>query len=269
MSSAFRATLKLFVPPVAVELLRRMSGRRGAVEFAGNYDSWDAADARATGYDSEEILKRVVRATRKVVAGEAQYERDSVVFDRIEYAWPLLASLLQVALERQSLRVIDFGGSLGSTLRQNRNYLGRLKIPFAWRVVEQENFVEAGREFADETLAFCRTIGEADEGDTDVVLFSGSLCYVRDPAFFLDQATSSSAKYLILDRLPLTEGSSDRIALQTVVEPIYPASYPVWLFSREKLLGSLLAKWRVIESWKCDLQPDTKSESHGFFLERR
>ncbi len=63
-----------------------------------------------------------MQATRKVVAGEAVYERDSVVFDHLEYAWPLLACLLQIAAERRSLRVIDFGGSLGSSWRQNRRF---------------------------------------------------------------------------------------------------------------------------------------------------
>lgn len=267
--SSFRAKLKPFVPPIAVEFLRFVGGVRAAVSFDGDYDSWNAAQAHATGYDVADILDRVVLATRRVVVGEAAYERDSVVFDRVEYSWPLLASLLQIAAERRSLRVIDFGGSLGSTLRQNRNYLGRLKIPLAWRVVEQEHFVAAGQEFADGILGFYRTIGEADRDGTDVVLFSSSLCYLRDPGVLLDQVAASTARYLILDRLPVIEERKDRIALQKVAEPIYTASYPVWLFSRDKLLRDLSAQWRLIESWRSELQPDAKSESHGFFLERR
>src|SRR3954462_11924975 len=121
-----KANLRLFVPPVFWSLWGKISPP--SLSFVGDYDSWDAANSDASGYESEEILRRVVDATKKVVAGEAMYERDSVVFDRVQYAWPVLASLLQVALETKSLRVIDFGGSLGSSWWQNRSYLERLDI---------------------------------------------------------------------------------------------------------------------------------------------
>jgi putative methyltransferase (TIGR04325 family) len=119
------------------------------ISFTGDFESRQAARANATGYEADEILSRVVNATRKVVSGEAVYERDSVLFDDIEYWWPLLASLLQTALQRNSLPGIDCDGSLGSTVRQNRRYLERLDVQIAWRVVEQSHFVAAGRrEFA-------------------------------------------------------------------------------------------------------------------------
>ncbi len=90
----------------------------------------------------------------------------------------------------------------------------------AWRVVEQEHFVVAGQEFADETLKFYRTVAHADRDGTDVVLFSSSLCYLPAPAEFLDQVATSSAQYLLIDRLPVVEAPRDRIALQRVGEPI-------------------------------------------------
>ncbi len=135
--------LKPLVPPVLADLVSRA---RSAVSFSGEFASWEAAAARAEGYDAQEITERTVAATRRVVAGEAVYERDSVTFDHIEYSWPLLACLLQVGLERGSLRVADFGGSLGSTWRQNSRYLQRLRIPLSWHVIEQEHLVTLGNE---------------------------------------------------------------------------------------------------------------------------
>ena len=129
--------------------------------------------------------------------------------------------------------------------------------------------IVAGQEFADETLKFYRTVAHADRDGTDVVLFSSSLCYLPAPAEFLDQVATSSAQYLLIDRLPVVEAPRDRIALQRVGEPIYTASYPVRLFSRQKLLADLSARWRLVETWRSELQPDSNSESHGFFLERR
>jgi putative methyltransferase (TIGR04325 family) len=260
-----KTKLKALVPPALLNLLRGQT-----LSFAGDYTSWDAANLHASGYEAEEILRRVATATRKVVAGEAVYERDSVLFDHVEYAWPLLASLLQVALESKSLRVIDFGGSLGSTWWQNRRYLERLDIQLAWRVVEQEHFVAVGsREFSSRVLSFHRTISDASEGGADVVLCSSSLCYVRDPIALMDEIDAAPCRYLIIDRLPMVPGDRDRIALQKVTRPIYDASYPVRIFAENNLLGKILGRWRLIERWICDLQPDPNTTSHGFFMEKR
>ena len=59
----------------------------------------------------------------KVKNGEAVYERDSVLFDEIQYSWGLLAGLEKAALEHDGkLCVLDFGGSLGSTYYQNKQF---------------------------------------------------------------------------------------------------------------------------------------------------
>lgn len=259
--------LKPLVPPLLADLVTRA---RQPVSFSGEFASWEEAVAQAGGYDAQAITDRVLAATRRVVAGEAAYERDSVLFDHIEYAWPVLASLLQVGLERGSLRVVDFGGSLGSSWRQNGRYLQRLRLPLSWHVVEQEHLVALGNEeFSSQVLRFYRSIPEACQGGVDAVLFSSSLCYVRDPERYLREAADASAPFLIVDRLPLIPGARDRIAVQQVSEPIYEASYPIRLFGEESLLSGLLQGWQVRETWDCELQPDRKSHCRGFFLERR
>ena len=259
--------LKPLVPPLLADLVSRA---RSPIRFSGEFASWDAAAAHAGGYDAREITDRVLAATRKVVAGEAAYERDSVLFDHIEYSWPVLASLLQVGLERGSLRVVDFGGSLGSTWRQNSRYLRRLRIPLSWHVVEQEHLVALGNdEFSGDVLRFYPSIAAAAGGGVDVMLFSSSLCYVRDGEEYVREAAAASAPFMIVDRLPIIPGARDRIAVQHVSEPIYRASYPIRLFAEETLMPRLLADWRVRETWDCDLQPDSGSRCRGFFLERR
>ena len=40
----------------------------------------------SSGYDSQLILDKVLTSTLKVKNGEAAYERDSVLFDEIQYA---------------------------------------------------------------------------------------------------------------------------------------------------------------------------------------
>ena len=78
-----------------------------------------------------------------------------MVFNEVQYAWPLLAGLLWVAAKHGGrLEVLDFGGSLGSSWFQNRAFLAGLGA-VGWNVVEQSATVDVGRrEFADETLCF-------------------------------------------------------------------------------------------------------------------
>lgn len=67
--------------------------------------SWDEATHRAGGYGFGEILWPVLAATLHVVQGSAVHERDSVTFDRITYAWPLLPNLVWFQGRSQKLSV--------------------------------------------------------------------------------------------------------------------------------------------------------------------
>src|SRR5688572_21124448 len=78
--------------------------------WSGDFKSWENASQKSEGYSSMEILAKVKKAVLKVKNGEAVYERDSVLFDKIEYSWPLLSSLMWVAAKNNnSLKVLDFG----------------------------------------------------------------------------------------------------------------------------------------------------------------
>src|SRR6266702_290349 len=107
---------KLFsdcIPPILGKLYERLIKRCG---YFGNYSGYDKACQASTGYDSDLILERVRDALLKVKSGEAVYERDSVLFDEVQYSWPLLAGLLWIAsCNGNRLHLLDFGGSLGSS----------------------------------------------------------------------------------------------------------------------------------------------------------
>src|SRR5687767_4041369 len=63
------------------------------------YDTWNNALADSSKYEAEKILSNVKEAMLKIKNGEAVYERDGVIFEEIQYSWPLVASLCKVALE--------------------------------------------------------------------------------------------------------------------------------------------------------------------------
>ena len=64
------------------------------IRFEGSYPTWQDANAQCNGYTSKEILEKILVATLKVKKGEAVYERDSMIFDQIEYSWPVVSVLM-------------------------------------------------------------------------------------------------------------------------------------------------------------------------------
>ena len=166
-----------WIPPAAVRLLRRVAGRHwGGLRFEGDFGTWEDASAASTGYGDASILAKVAEATLKVKRGEAAYERDSVLFDQIQYSWPLLAGLMWAAARSRSrLSVLDFGGALGSGYHQNRRFLDGLG-EVRWGVVEQPHYVAAGRAlFENEQLQFFDTIDECEAKLRPNVIVLGSV----------------------------------------------------------------------------------------------
>ena len=242
--------LRSITPPLFIHLVKQLHSNRSAEAYglSGDYHSWEAALAASSGYDSEIILEKTRTALLKVKNGEAVYERDSVLFDEIEYAWPLLAGLMWVAARcGGKLNVLDFGGSLGSTYFQNKAFVSMLPN-MLWNIVEQSCHVEIGKVwFGDNHLNFYTNITDClADTQPNVVLLSSVLQYLEQPYTILEQLLSLPCDYLIIDRTPFWEGLTDRLCVQGVPPSIYPASYPSWIFSKQQFYGHLCDDWQVI-----------------------
>jgi len=242
----WKGRLRLCLPPILVDAYRKWRG--AGIRFVGIYANWGQARAASLGYDADLILNKVSEAQAKVIRGEAAYERDSVVFEKIEYPFPLLAGLLRAANEKNGkLNVIDFGGSLGSTYFQCRGFLP-LMADLNWHVVEQEKFVQRGRQcFATEQLHFFSTIAESRTiMQADVVLFCSVLQYIEDAASYLNQAIDCGCTYIIIDRTPMSALDEDSLCIQHVPPEVYAASYPCSIMSESKLYGLLEKQFELL-----------------------
>ena len=227
------------IVPAAIFALRDSFRLRDGYGFTGNYTAWQDALDHSTGYDAPEILERVKTSMLKVMSGESKYERDSCLFDEIQYSWPILAALLRTAARCDSiLNLLDFGGSLGTSYYQNKGFLSGLK-KIRWCVVEQPTYVEAGKTyFQNDELVFYSDIQTCKGNENvDVVLMSGVLQYLEKPHDLLQKILDLGIEDVIVDRTPfLPDSNHDLLTIQTVPPDIYPASYPHWFFSREKFL---------------------------------
>ncbi len=246
MSLSMRALVKDWLPPAPLRILKKIlyTGGEG-FRFKGEYFSWEEASAQCAGYDAENILSKVLAATLKVKNGEAAFERDSVLFDKIEYAWPVLAGLMWVATRSGGiLNVLDFGGALGSSYFQNRKFLKDLP-EVRWNVVEQAHYVEAGQKhIQDKQLRFYPTIDAClAENQPNVVLLSGVLQYLPEPIGVLNLLVEIKASTLILDRTSyVNSGIKPSIKIQEVPAEIYAASYPCRFFNENELIAVLAQK---------------------------
>ncbi len=216
------------------------------VRWEGDYPDWPAAQRHSTGYDTDEILQKVVRATRAVRDGQARYERDGVVFQDEPPPWPALP-YLQAAVGGGRLSVLDFGGALGSTYFQYRR-----EIPGAnhvtWAVVEQPMFVNAGAaEFESEELRFFPTVQAASAAvKPDVLILSGVIQCLEEPHALLTEFLRAPWRLIVLDRVALHAGTRDRLTVQKVPSSIYRASYPAWFFQQERLMAHFAQRYRCV-----------------------
>lgn len=203
--------------------------------FSGDYINWNDCKYYCKGYEDSEIFDKTLNSALKVKNGEAVFERDSYIFDTIQYSYPLLSALFKIAVENNNtLSIVDFGGALGSHYFQNKDFLSPIKIN-SWNVVEQERYVEVGNKLiSDNILRFYSSIDLIE--NVDVLLLSSVIQYLPDPYKFIDYFLKKKYKYIIVDRTAFSLEKRNRLTLQKVPPIIYKASYPAWFLNEKEFL---------------------------------
>jgi putative methyltransferase (TIGR04325 family) len=244
-----RNILKLFVPPILIQWYRNSTSR--GITFTGKYNNWKEAISKSKGFDDPAILEAVRTSARKVKGGKAAYERDSVLHNKIDYSWPVLACLENVALNNNNrLHVIDYGGSLGTSYLQNQAFLKHLKS-LKWYVVEQPHYVECGKaEFETSELKFEYSIDDVLKStEIDCVLLSGVLQVLSDPKQWVEKMISFNFEYLIIDRTSFIAGN-ERLMIEGVPKEIYKTSFPCWFFNERHFLSQFTEKYDLITDFE-------------------
>lgn len=229
--------------------------------FKDGFSSFAEAVAAAGGYDSTDIANRAEEAARAVISGQAAFERDGVTFADPDPRWPVVAGLLLGRREGQPLRVLDFGGGLGSTYWQNRGVLeaGLSGHSLEWTVVEQLSMVERGTSLPPHGIQYAGSVAEANPGGADCVLLSSSLQYLEDPHHVLAELLDTGVRVLVIDRTPMASVTADIPCVQITPPHIYRASYPAWIFSQSHL-ELLPRNWSIIARFP-GIEPDMKTTS--------
>lgn len=268
MNDKIKKIIKELLPPIFLRICKKKQSKKYG--FFGNYSSWGNAKKETVGYDANNIIEKVKQSALLVKNGQAAYERDGVNFKKIDYSWPLLASLLWIASKQNNkLNLIDFGGSLGTSYYQNSNFLKHLN-QLNWNIVEQKKFVDCGKElFAGENLNFYYSIDEClKHQKANTVILSSVIQYLEEPYQFLKQI-KNNFDYIIIDRTPFFE-NHDRIVVQKVPPRIYDASYPCWIFNSKKFKNFFINTYELIAEFEAHagaiIELDDSSAAYKGFL---
>ncbi len=232
--------LKKLIPPILPELIRKVRKVNG-ISFSDPFSNWSSAESNAQGYDDPEILKKVFDAAMLVKNGKGTFERDSVVFQEKSYDWPVLTALTWMAAKNNGqLKVLDFGGSLGSSFFQNLEFLKDLK-GLRWGIVEQPHFVKCGKEnFSNDILSFHSNVKElASHFMPDTILLASVIQYIENPFEVMSEICNLKPGLIIFDRTYFSDSESDLIVNQINPDGIYQQSYPAWILSESKMLSFL------------------------------
>ena len=212
------------MPPM-VGFLRR---RRDDNHFEGPQVTWESSHSDVRGYADPHLLDKVLAATLAVRDGDGAFERDSVVMHEPEIHWPL-ATALGLARGAGPIRVLDFGGSLGSLYFQHLELLEVLGLG-EWLVVEQQHFVDVGKEhLGSATLTFSADLaGSLKRMKPNLALFSSVLQYVKNYQQSLQAVLDCQVPVISIDRTFLTHKPSGSMWIQRVPKSIYSAQYACW-----------------------------------------
>ena len=231
-----RELLRGLAPPLLTAAAKSLLAR--PTRYSGPFQSWTEARAATQGYADPKILERVRAATASVLRGEADHEQDGIAFHSPASATPVLSGLLlAAALDGGNLRVLDFGGSLGSHYLKWRRFFDHLHA-LRWDIVEQSGFVDAGRAlFKDCGLPvhFHESVDGARVQRPNAVLLGSVLQYVERPLELLARMVELGAEVVIIDRTPFSGDGLPRILVQHVSPRIYPTSYPMHVLAQDEV----------------------------------
>lgn len=222
------------------------------VQYMGDYTSWNEALQECAGYDDSGIIDKVIDSIEKVKRGEAAWERDSYLFYEEKYAYKLCAAFLRCAIQNlksrgKGLRILDIGGSLGSTWFQNGKYLRDIE-QLEYVIAEQDHFVRYGHENLEEgILKFIKSTDAWEEQRRfDIIMMSASLQYIPAYKEIVARIKKARPRYIILDRILV--GERKRICVENVPEEIYKSSYPVFIFDEKEILDWFGEEYEMIEN---------------------
>ena len=241
--------------------------------FEGRFPTFAAAHSACldgAGYEKESVVAQAQVRTRKI---QDSCLRDPLTCSpRVAYLLAAFTLPLAGVAPGSPLKVLDFGGGVGGVYLRLNKFLAA-RGPLQWDIVETSAMAAAGKVFhKDGGPHFATDLSAVAENSYHLILASGSLQYVEDPAAWFDRLCMMHAGHIVFDQVPWIDEGEDRLTVQTPVGAAGPA-YPSWFFSRAVWMDRLQRDFQFRMKWihsEAQMILDGKTLFYeGFVLERK
>ena len=79
----------------------------------------------------------------------------------------------------------------------------------------------------------------------DLILINSALQYIPFANVVIESSIRKNAEHILIWKSPVSRSGKHRVFRQSVPSYIYEASYPLWVFSLDKLLGQFTPKYQM------------------------
>jgi len=219
-----KAFLRLVLPPFVLEIYRtlRRTANPSADRFVYAPLGWETKlSAAAGGYESARAIAfyrdgwapfvDALRNAHTKLVTDLGPDPDKWTMACEHNGFMTFGYVLALAARQKgTLKILDYGGSLGTFY-----FISRALIPdvtLEYHCKELAEVARAGQEMSSEVI--WHTDDSCFDEQYDLVMFSGSLQYVRDWQVVLRKASQATRAYLFLWAVPVVERAAAYVALQ-------------------------------------------------------
>ncbi len=222
------------------------------ISFNGLFDKWSDALNSSKSYQDEKIFNKVINAYKELNSGKGAYEKDGKLFFKQEFSIPLISIFNDVASYSREIKVLDFGGSLGTLFFQHSEYFKNKKLEVNWSIVEQKHYVDYGKQNNNHSnLDFFYDVKEASRANKpNIIVVASALQYIENYPKTISEIIDLGADFIFLDKTPMYDGDNDFISVQNIPKHVYgkKTSYPMHIFSENKLIKFFKKNYFVFET---------------------
>ncbi len=198
--------------------------------FEGVYATFGDAPAVGMGFAGPIWCERSLQAARSEANKLSKGETLDYGLRQRNAILPVIAAML---LSRQpSIKILDFGGGLGTAFMVLAKALGENVARVDYRVVEVDSICSAGRELFAQRPGPTFEPGLPDAGDFDIVTASSVLQYVEDWRGVVRRLAGYGAGYLVLGDIFIGDFASF-----VTMQNYYDSRIKHWFLNAAEFIG--------------------------------
>lgn len=198
--------------------------------FSGVYPDHQTARPQAQSYDDARVVDRLAEIQARAAWDGSLHPLAQ------QMAAAFMAAIVRAGCPDRRIRVCDVGGGLGGSRNAMAGLLGGT-IHLDWDIVETPALARVGNErFAGPDIRFHVSLDALQDREHDIIIASGVLQYLPDPAAVFARLARHPHHHLVLNRFPVRHGpdgaQDDICTIQDLAALLPGVSVPHWCFSR-------------------------------------